>query len=70
MARDLGDTALIAGRITRVLWTVAIVGIILSIASGLLAAAQAARRAEFGRHRARGDGRRSQAPRAHTRRRR
>lgn len=46
VARDLGDTALIAGRITRVLWTVAIVGIILSIASGLLAAAQAARRAE------------------------
>ena len=46
VARDLGDTALIAGRITRVLWTVAIVGLIVSIASGLLAAAQAARRAE------------------------
>lgn len=46
VARDLGDTALIAGRITRVLWTVAIVGLVVSIASGLLAAAQAARRAE------------------------
>jgi signal transduction histidine kinase len=46
VARDLGDSAVIAGRITRVLWTVAIVGIIVSIVSGLLAATQAARRAE------------------------
>lgn len=46
VARDLGDSAVIAGRITRVLWTVAIVGIIVSIVSGLLAATQASRRAE------------------------
>jgi len=46
VARDLGDTALIAGRITRVLWTVAIMGIIVSVVSGLVAAGQAARRAE------------------------
>jgi signal transduction histidine kinase len=46
VARDLGDSAVIAGRITRVLWTVAILGIILSVVSGLLASWQAARRAE------------------------
>jgi signal transduction histidine kinase len=46
VARDLGDSAVIAGRITRVLWTVAIVGLIVSVVSGLLAATQAARRAE------------------------
>jgi signal transduction histidine kinase len=46
VARDLGDSAVIAGRITQVLWTVAIVGIIVSVISGLLAAGQAARRAE------------------------
>ncbi|QGZ95574.1 sensor histidine kinase [Terricaulis silvestris] len=46
VARDLGDSAIIAGRITQVLWTVAIVGLIVSIVSGLLAATQAARRAE------------------------
>ncbi|PZO50078.1 MAG: two-component sensor histidine kinase [Alphaproteobacteria bacterium] len=46
VARDLGDSAVIAGRITRVLWTVAIVGLIVSLVSGLLAATQAARRAE------------------------
>lgn len=46
VARDLGDSAVIAGRITRVLWTVAILGVILSVASGLLASWQAARRAE------------------------
>jgi signal transduction histidine kinase len=46
VARDLGDTASIAGRITRALWTVAVLGIALSVASGLLAAWQAARRAE------------------------
>ena len=46
VARDLGDSAVIAGRITRVLWTVAIVGLIVAVVSGLLAATQAARRAE------------------------
>jgi signal transduction histidine kinase len=46
VARDLGDSAVIAGRITQVLWTVAIVGIAVSVISGLLAAGQAARRAE------------------------
>jgi signal transduction histidine kinase len=46
VARDLGDGAIIAGRITRVLWSVAVVGIIVSVVSGLLAAGQAAQRAE------------------------
>lgn len=46
VARDLGDSSVIAGRITRVLWTVAVVGLIVSVISGLLAAGQAARRAE------------------------
>ncbi|HWA00178.1 MAG TPA: HAMP domain-containing sensor histidine kinase [Caulobacterales bacterium] len=46
VARDLGDSAVIAGRITRVLWTVAILGLVLSVVSGLLASWQAARRAE------------------------
>jgi hypothetical protein len=46
VARDLGDTAIMAGRITRALWTVAILGIAFSVASGLLAAWQASRRAE------------------------
>lgn len=46
VARDLGDSAVIAGRITRVLWSVALVGVIVSIVSGLLAAGQASRRAE------------------------
>jgi len=46
VARDLGDSAVIAGRITQVLWTVAIVGLVVSVVSGLLAATQAARRAE------------------------
>jgi len=46
VARDLGDTAFIAGRVTRALWTVAILGLALSMISGLLAAWQAARRAE------------------------
>jgi hypothetical protein len=53
VARDLGDTAVIAGRITRALWTVAILGIALSVVSGLLAAWQAARRAEVLAHTAR-----------------
>lgn len=46
VARDLGDSALIAGRITRVLFTVALVGVVVSIVSGLIAAGQAARLAE------------------------
>lgn len=46
VARDLGDAAVISGRITQVLWTVAILGLALSVASGLLAAAFAARRVE------------------------
>ncbi|MFT3726337.1 MAG: HAMP domain-containing sensor histidine kinase [Terricaulis sp.] len=46
VARDLGDNAVIAGRITRALWTVAILGIAFSLVSGLLAAWQASRRAE------------------------
>lgn len=46
VARDLGDTAAIVQRITRVLYTVAVLGIALSVASGLLASGQAARRAE------------------------
>lgn len=46
VARDMGDDAVIAGRITRVLWTVAVLGFVLSVISGLLAAWQAARRVE------------------------
>lgn len=46
VARDLGDSAVIVGRITRALWTVAILGVLLSVTSGLLAAWQAAQRAE------------------------
>src|SRR5262249_34926874 len=46
VARDLGDSAVIAGRITRVLWTVAIAGLVFSMVVGLLASWQAARRAE------------------------
>lgn len=46
VARDLGDSAIIAGRITRALWTVAIVGAAFSIISGLIAAGQAAGRVE------------------------
>ncbi len=46
VARDLGDSAVIAGRITRVLWTVAIAGIAVAVIVGLLASWQAARRAE------------------------
>ncbi|MGE3143857.1 MAG: ATP-binding protein, partial [Hyphomonadaceae bacterium] len=46
VARDLGDAAVIANRITRVLYTVAILGVVLAVASGLLASGQAARRAE------------------------
>ena len=46
VARDLGDNAVIVRRITSVLYTVAILGFVLSLASGLLASGQAARRAE------------------------
>lgn len=46
VARDLGDSEILAARITRVLLTVAFVGVILSVVSGLLAASQAARLAE------------------------
>ncbi|MCL4716104.1 MAG: HAMP domain-containing histidine kinase [Hyphomonadaceae bacterium] len=46
VARDLGDSAVITGRITRVLWTVAILGVILSVASGLIASWLASRRVE------------------------
>lgn len=53
VARDLGDSAVIAGRITQVLWTVAVLGIILSVISGGLAGWQAARRAEELSHTAR-----------------
>ena len=43
---DLGDSALVAGRITNVLWTVAILGVILSVASGLIGSWLATRRVE------------------------
>jgi hypothetical protein len=46
VARDLGDGALIAGRITRALWTVAAVGLLFSVASGLIGAWLASRRVE------------------------
>lgn len=46
VARDLGDSAIIAGRITQVLWTVAGFGLLLSIASGLTASWLASRRVE------------------------
>lgn len=46
VARDLGDAALIAGRITRALWTVAAVGILFAVASGLIGAWLASRRVE------------------------
>ncbi|HVK80455.1 MAG TPA: HAMP domain-containing protein, partial [Verrucomicrobiae bacterium] len=46
VARDLGDTALIAGRITRALWTVAALGLISSLAIGLIGALLASRRVE------------------------
>ncbi|MGE0741050.1 MAG: ATP-binding protein [Hyphomonadaceae bacterium] len=46
VARDLGDSAVISGRITRVLWTVAILGVIISVAAGLLGSAFASRRVE------------------------
>jgi len=53
VARDLGDSNVISGRITRVLWTVAILGVFLSVASGLLASWLASRRVEALSHTAR-----------------
>ncbi len=44
--RDLGDTAELAARITSVLWSVGVLGVILSILGGLAASRQAARRVE------------------------
>ncbi|MBX3430765.1 MAG: HAMP domain-containing histidine kinase [Hyphomonadaceae bacterium] len=46
VARDLGDSALISGRITSALWTVALIGVVLSIASGLIGSWLASRRVE------------------------
>lgn len=46
VARDLGDNAAITDRITRVLWTVAILGLGVSVVSGLMASWLASRRAE------------------------
>lgn len=46
VARDLGDSALISGRITSALWTVALFGVLLSIASGLIGSWLASRRVE------------------------
>jgi signal transduction histidine kinase len=53
VARDLGDSSVISGRITRVLWTVAILGVFLSVASGLIASWLASRRVEALAHTAR-----------------
>ncbi len=46
VARDLGDSALISGRITSALWTVALLGVVLSVASGLIGSWLASRRVE------------------------
>ena len=46
VVRDLGDSALIAGRITGVLWTVAILGLMISVAAGFIASWLASRRVE------------------------
>jgi hypothetical protein len=46
VARDLGDNAVIARRIRGALWTVAVLGLLLSVASGLIASWLANRRAE------------------------
>ena len=51
--RDLGDSAVISGRITQVLWTVAIIGVFISVASGLIASWLASRRVEALAHTAR-----------------
>lgn len=46
VARDLGDNSAITSRITSALWTVALLGVALSVASGLMAAWLASRRVE------------------------
>jgi hypothetical protein len=46
VARDLGANAIISGRIAGVLWTVAFIGVVLSIASGLIGSWLATRRVE------------------------
>jgi len=46
VARDLSDSAAITGRITQVLWTVAILGVFFSVASGLMASWFATHRVE------------------------
>ncbi|MBL8538057.1 MAG: HAMP domain-containing histidine kinase [Hyphomonadaceae bacterium] len=46
VARDLGDTAIISGRITRVLWTVGVMGLLIALATGLVGAWIASRRVE------------------------
>jgi signal transduction histidine kinase len=46
VARDLGDSAVISGRITQVLWTVAVLGLLIAVASGLIGAWFASRRVE------------------------
>lgn len=46
VAHDLGDSAIISGRITQVLWTVAVLGIVLSVVGGLTGAWLASRRVE------------------------
>lgn len=46
VARDLGDNSAITSRITNALWTVALLGLALSVASGLMAAWLASRRVE------------------------
>lgn len=53
VARDLGDNAVIARRITRALWTVAVLGLAVAVVLGLLASGQAAQRAEALSHTAR-----------------
>jgi signal transduction histidine kinase len=46
VARDMSDDEAIADRITRALWTVAVLGLLLSVASGLIASWFASRRVE------------------------
>lgn len=46
IARDLGETAVISRRIQQVLWTIAALGVLISVASGLTASWFANRRAE------------------------
>ncbi len=46
VARDLGDSAVISDRIRRVLWTVLVLGVLVSVASGLMGSWLANRRAE------------------------